>query len=63
MTPPISRGERICVTQNCADCGGPIGKDNGPPDGWQLEDGRTVCHSCCCADLKKFVDHVIRARK
>jgi len=30
----------------CADCGGPVG-ETGPPDGWQLEDGRTVCHTCC----------------
>jgi hypothetical protein len=40
----------------CADCGGPIGQDKGPPDGWQLENGRTVCHSCCVADFCKLVD-------
>lgn len=34
----------------CADCGGSIGNDHGPSDGWTLEDGRTVCHSCCVAD-------------
>lgn len=41
--------------QRCADCAGPIGKDNGPPDGWQLEDGRTVCHACCVFDTKKHM--------
>lgn len=41
---------------DCADCGGPIGQDKGPPDGRQLEDGRTVCHSCCCADFKQLVN-------
>ena len=38
--------------QACADCGGPIGQDDGPPDGWQLEGGRTVCHGCCAKDLE-----------
>lgn len=37
----------------CADCRSVIGQDVGPKDGWQLEDGRTVCHSCCVADTKK----------
>jgi len=37
----------------CADCGKPIG-ETGPPDGWQLEDGRTVCQACCAADLCKL---------
>lgn len=36
----------------CADCGGPIGEDHGPRDGWQLEDGRTVCHACCVRDTR-----------
>ena len=36
----------------CHDCNGPIGKDNGPTDGWQLEDGRTVCQACCVEDTK-----------
>lgn len=38
----------------CADCGGLIGADDGPEDGWVLEDGRTVCHACCVADLKRI---------
>ncbi len=46
-------------TVKCADCGGSIGKDNGPSDGWQLEDGRTVCHGCCVADTKGFVDRMV----
>ena len=37
----------------CAYCGGPIGQINGPPDGWQLEDGLTVCHKCCVEDTKR----------
>lgn len=40
------------TTIQCDDCGDPIGQDDGPPDGWQLEDGRTVCHSCCLRDFQ-----------
>jgi hypothetical protein len=40
----------------CADCGGPVGEDKGPPDGWELEDGRIVCHACCVTDFKRLVD-------
>jgi hypothetical protein len=47
--------EKDGVTLHCGDCGGPIGQDTGPPDGWQLEDGRTVCHSCCCVDTRRIV--------
>ena len=43
----------------CADCGGEIGNDKGPPDGWQLEDGRTVCHNCCVRDTKQLVQFSI----
>ena len=42
----------------CADCGGPIGQDNGPSDGWQLEDGRTVCQKCCAKDLNPLANQV-----
>ncbi len=45
--------EKIQSNNICDDCGVPIGQDNGPPDGWQLEDGRTVCHKCCCHDTRK----------
>lgn len=44
----------------CADCGHEIGKDCGPKDGWQLEDGRTVCHACCVADTRRLVRLVMR---
>lgn len=44
----------------CTDCGCAIGKDSGPPDGWQLEDGRTVCQRCCIADLRRVVDQMQR---
>ena len=47
--------------QECADCGEEIGKDNGPPDGWQLEDGRTVCNSCCVADTKRIIGNILVA--
>ena len=40
--------------QRCADCSAEVGSDSGPPDGWQLEDGRTVCNSCCIIDTKRF---------
>ena len=42
------------VRKVCADCSAPIGYDSGPRDGWQLEDGRTVCQACCVADTKRF---------
>lgn len=35
------------IRGDCADCGGPIGKDNGPLDGWQLEDGRDFARGAC----------------
>ena len=44
------------VMRPCADCGGVVGQDHGPPDGWQLEDGRTVCHTCCVKDTKECLD-------
>jgi len=40
--------------RRCADCGGELGNDSGPKDGWQLDDGRTVCHACCVADTKNL---------
>ena len=43
------------VMPPCADCGGIVGQDSGPPDGWQLEDGRTVCQACCVADMKTMI--------
>ena len=42
-------------TKTCVDCNCDIGHDNGPKDGWQLEDGRAVCHSCCVKDLKDLI--------
>ena len=42
----------------CADCAGPIGQDAGPKDGWQLEDGRTVCQRCCGQDLIRFANRL-----
>ena len=38
--------------RRCSDCGAPIGQDGGPPDGWQLDDGRTVCQRCAAQDLR-----------
>lgn len=45
----------------CADCGGPIGEDRGPPDGWQLDDGRTVCHACCAEDARRIAEDLAEA--
>lgn len=44
---------------DCADCGGVVGLDGGPPDGWQLEDGRTVCNACCVVDTRKQLENWI----
>ena len=44
----------------CDDCGRQIDHDERPPDGWQLEDGRTVCHNCCVRDTTLMVDELIR---
>lgn len=45
----------------CADCGGLIGRDGGPGDGWQLEDGRTVCNACCVLDTELSVARIAQA--
>ena len=44
---------RTIQAKPCADCGGAIGQDSGPADGWQLEDGRTVCQRCCVIDTRQ----------
>ena len=49
-------GLQKATAARCADCAGPIGQDAGPQDGWQLEDGRTVCQKCCRQDLIRFAD-------
>jgi len=49
----------IIEIQICADCGRPIGFDDGPPDGWQLEDKRTVCQKCCVIDTRRIIDQII----
>ena len=46
----------------CADCGGPVG-ETGPPDGWQLEDGRTVCHTCCRKDFGAFARLLLKEQR
>ncbi len=50
----------IKLKKICADCGYAIGMDSGPDDGWQLEDGRTVCQRCCVVDTRCFVDKVLQ---
>lgn len=42
----------------CDDCQGPIFNGEGPPDGWQLEDGRSICHECCGADLHRMAGRI-----
>ena len=46
----------------CADCGVEIGHDSGPKDGWQREDGRTVCHACCVRDTRSIITEVMPTR-
>lgn len=63
------KGDSVCaylygvgamkIPPRCADCGTPIGLDRGPPDGWQLEDGRTVCHECCVADTLRCIAQAV----
>lgn len=48
----------ISKAKYCADCGVLLNYD-GHKDGWQLEDGRIVCHSCCVKDFKKLVCEII----
>lgn len=52
---PATKYSKNMQYRRCADCGVQIGLDDGPPDGWQLEDGRTVCQNCCVLDLKKMM--------
>lgn len=40
----------------CSECQGPIGQDEGPPDVWHLDDGRTVCQACCMSDTVSSMD-------
>ena len=47
----------------CADCGARIGDDSGPLDGWQLDDGRTVCNACCLLDLKRICYAAVTDRR
>ena len=49
----------IIEIQTCADCGRPVGFDDGPHNGWQLEDGRTVCQKCCIVDTGKTIKALI----
>jgi len=44
----------------CSDCYMPFGYDEGPPEGWELEDGRIVCHKCCVLDLQETVKKIIK---
>lgn len=43
-------------TEMCDECGGPIYCGKGPPDGWQIDDGRNLCHACCVHDLTRVAD-------
>lgn len=54
---------RAKLTKTCADCGTPIGQDSGPKDGWQLEDGRTVCHACCVKDTGRVAEMLVKMSK
>ena len=47
----------------CADCGRQLGKDDGPAEGWELEDGRVVCHACCVADTRRIVGYATKENR
>jgi len=49
----------------CAGCGGPLwnGDHRTPKEGWQLDDGRSVCHSCCVKILKESLSRVCKEKK
>lgn len=40
----------------CDRCSMEVGKDEGPEDGWQLENGETVCDKCCVDDTLKIIN-------
>ena len=42
--------------ERCADCGIEIGHNRSPRDMWEMEDGRTVCHKCAVAELRRFTE-------
>ena len=46
----------------CSDCGRLIGYDDGPADGWELEDGRVVCQKCCVHDLELIINQIIKPK-
>lgn len=54
--------KEIEVKLLCDDCGFEIGDDS-PSDGWQMEDGRTVCHTCCSMGFSSFIDFAINLNK
>jgi len=56
VAPASTENNVMRCEMKCADCGIKIGLDDGPPDGWQLEDGRTVCNKCCVLDTSKIIN-------
>lgn len=50
--------EKAETPKYCDDCKGPIFNGDGPLDGWQLEDGRNVCHDCCVEDMRRKVQQL-----
>lgn len=40
----------------CSECKASIRNDNGSPDVWHLDDGRTVCQACCMGDTVSAMD-------
>lgn len=52
---------RVCPPEAfCSDCHQPLFLAGGPPDGWQLEDGRTVCHACCIRSTRLELSRCVR---
>ena len=57
-TPPLppSAPPPVAPATGCADCGCEIRHGGSPRDMWEMEDGRTVCHKCAVAELRRFTE-------
>jgi hypothetical protein len=57
---PIIAEKKVMPT--CGDCDSEITGKSEPPDGRQLEDGRTVCGKCAAVDLKSSEAGIAKMR-
>jgi hypothetical protein len=56
----LNNGRELLM--QCQLCGENLGKGKGPPDGWELEDGKTVCHKCCVENTIGIVKEAIHIK-